>query len=119
MLRCLSTTSLICTNQQTMKNKHLAPNNEKLTLMEVIAMGIVGMVGGGIFSVLGLAIAQAGHAAPFAFALGGAGSLSLANQSSRPVLDWSYLFNRYHSRTGLQQARPVSKTSLKIYHLSV
>jgi len=46
-------------------------NNEKLTLREVIAMGIGGMVGGGIFSVLGLAIAQAGHAAPFAFALGG------------------------------------------------
>ncbi len=34
-------------------------------------MGIGGMVGGGIFSVLGLAIAQAGHAAPIAFALGG------------------------------------------------
>lgn len=34
-------------------------------------MGIGGMVGGGIFSVLGLAIAQAGHAAPFAFTLGG------------------------------------------------
>ncbi|MBQ0719783.1 MAG: amino acid permease [Gammaproteobacteria bacterium] len=43
----------------------------KLTLKEVIAMGIGGMVGGGIFSVLGLAIAQAGHAAPFAFAFGG------------------------------------------------
>jgi amino acid transporter len=46
-------------------------NTEKLTLKEVIAMGIGGMVGGGIFSVLGLAIAQAGHAAPIAFALGG------------------------------------------------
>jgi len=46
-------------------------NNDKLTLKEVIAMGIGGMVGGGIFSVLGLAIAQAGHAAPIAFALGG------------------------------------------------
>ena len=34
-------------------------------------MGVGGMVGGGIFSVLGLAIAQAGHAAPIAFALGG------------------------------------------------
>ena len=54
-----------------MKNKHSATNNEKLTLKEVIAMGIGGMVGGGIFSVLGLAITQAGHAAPFAFALGG------------------------------------------------
>ncbi|HEB81887.1 MAG TPA: amino acid permease [Gammaproteobacteria bacterium] len=48
-----------------------ANNGEKLTLKEVIAMGIGGMVGGGIFSVLGLAIAQAGHAAPIAFALGG------------------------------------------------
>ncbi len=44
---------------------------EKLTLKEVIAMGVGGMIGGGIFSVLGLAIAQAGHAAPIAFALGG------------------------------------------------
>ncbi len=46
-------------------------SSEKLTLKEVIAMGIGGMVGGGIFSVLGLAISQAGHAAPIAFALGG------------------------------------------------
>ena len=46
-------------------------NKERLTLKEVIAMGVGGMVGGGIFSVLGLAIAQAGHAAPIAFALGG------------------------------------------------
>jgi len=48
-----------------------AVKQEKLTLKEVIAMGIGGMVGGGIFSVLGLAIAQAGHAAPIAFAIGG------------------------------------------------
>jgi len=34
-------------------------------------MGVGAMVGGGIFSVLGLAIGQAGHAAPLAFALGG------------------------------------------------
>ena len=46
-------------------------DDERLTLKEVIAMGVGGMVGGGIFSVLGLAIAQAGHAAPVAFALGG------------------------------------------------
>lgn len=44
---------------------------DKLSLKEVIAMGVGGMVGGGIFSVLGLAILLAGHAAPFAFALGG------------------------------------------------
>ncbi len=34
-------------------------------------MGVGGMIGGGIFSVLGLAIAEAGHAAPLAFAVGG------------------------------------------------
>ena len=44
---------------------------ERLNLIEVIAMGVGGMVGGGIFSVLGLAIARAGHAAPVAFLLGG------------------------------------------------
>ncbi|HHO67847.1 MAG TPA: amino acid permease, partial [Gammaproteobacteria bacterium] len=43
----------------------------RLDLREVVAMGVGAMVGGGIFSVLGLAIAQAGHAAPIAFALGG------------------------------------------------
>lgn len=54
-----------------MSQTSAAKNEEKLTLKEVIAMGIGGMVGGGIFSVLGLAIAQAGHAAPIAFAIGG------------------------------------------------
>ncbi len=44
---------------------------DRLSLREVIAMGVGGMIGGGIFSVLGLAIAQAGHAAPLAFAFGG------------------------------------------------
>ncbi len=44
---------------------------EKLTLREVVAMGVGGMVGGGIFSVLGLAMSEAGHAAPVSFALGG------------------------------------------------
>ncbi len=54
-----------------MTNAPSGNGDSKLTLKEVIAMGIGGMVGGGIFSVLGLAIAQAGHAAPIAFALGG------------------------------------------------
>jgi len=44
---------------------------EKLGLKELIAMGVGGMVGGGIFSVLGLSVALAGHAAPIAFCLGG------------------------------------------------
>ncbi len=42
-----------------------------LGLKELIAMGVGGMVGGGIFSVLGLSVGMAGHAAPVAFALGG------------------------------------------------
>lgn len=44
---------------------------EKLGLKELIAMGVGGMVGGGIFSVLGLSVALSGHAAPIAFGLGG------------------------------------------------
>jgi amino acid transporter len=44
----------------------------KLTLAEVIAIGIGGMIGGGIFAVLGLAIAQAGHAVPITLTIGGA-----------------------------------------------
>lgn len=57
-------------------------NKSKLGLKELIAMGIGGMVGGGIFSVLGLAVAEAGHAAPVAFALGGIVAL---------LTGWSYI----------------------------
>ncbi len=46
-------------------------NKKKLGLKELIAMGVGGMVGGGIFSVLGLSVSVAGHAAPIAFAFGG------------------------------------------------
>ncbi len=42
----------------------------KLGLIELIAMGVGGMIGGGIFSVLGLAVGIAGHAAPLAFLIG-------------------------------------------------
>lgn len=45
--------------------------DEKLGFWELVAMGVGGMIGGGIFSVLGLSIAEAGHAAPLAFLLGG------------------------------------------------
>ncbi len=47
------------------------PTVEKLGLKELVAMGVGGMVGGGIFSVLGLSVGMAGHAAPLAFAIGG------------------------------------------------
>jgi len=43
----------------------------KLGLRELIAMGVGGMIGGGIFSVMGLAAGITGHATPIAFALGG------------------------------------------------
>ncbi|RLA33011.1 MAG: amino acid permease [Gammaproteobacteria bacterium] len=43
----------------------------KLGLSELIAMGVGGMIGGGIFSVMGLAAGITGHATPIAFALGG------------------------------------------------
>lgn len=45
-------------------------NSGELGLFELIAMGVGGMIGGGIFSVLGLAVGISGHAAPFAFAIG-------------------------------------------------
>ncbi len=43
----------------------------KLSLAEVTAIGVGGMIGGGIFAVLGLAIAEAGHAVPLTLAVGG------------------------------------------------
>ncbi len=45
--------------------------SDTLGLKELIAMGVGGMIGGGIFSVLGLAIDIGGKAAPLAFGLGG------------------------------------------------
>lgn len=44
---------------------------EKLDFKALVAMGVGGMIGGGIFSVLGLSMQQAGHAAPLAFVIGG------------------------------------------------
>ncbi len=46
------------------------PANNRLKLPELLAMGIGGMIGGGIFSVLGMAVGMAGHAAPLAFLVG-------------------------------------------------
>jgi len=43
----------------------------RLGLLELIAIGVGGMIGGGIFSVLGIAVGISGHAAPLAFGLGG------------------------------------------------
>ena len=45
--------------------------DDKLGLSELLAIGVGGMIGGGIFSVLGIAVGISGHAAPLAFGLGG------------------------------------------------
>jgi len=52
--------------------KHTARHGDKLGLIELVAMGVGGMIGGGIFSVMGLAAGITGHATPLAFSLGGA-----------------------------------------------
>lgn len=45
-------------------------SKDTLGPLELIAIGVGGMIGGGIFSVLGLAVDISGHAAPFAFGIG-------------------------------------------------
>ena len=45
--------------------------SDKLGLKELIAIGIGSMIGGGIFSVMGLASEISGHATPFVFIMGG------------------------------------------------
>ncbi len=52
------------------QKKTAGEGRRKLGLIELIAMGVGGMIGGGIFSVLGLAVDITGHAAPFSFLLG-------------------------------------------------
>ncbi len=49
--------------------RKIAPG-EKLGKKELIAIGVGGMIGGGIFSVLGLTVSLAGNGAPFSFLLG-------------------------------------------------
>lgn len=55
-----------------MKHTANGSSTEGLRLPELIAIGVGGMIGGGIFSVLGLAVDISGHAAPFAFLIGSA-----------------------------------------------
>ena len=47
------------------------PQKLDLGLKELIAIGVGGMIGGGIFSVMGLAVSVTGNATPIAFLLGG------------------------------------------------
>lgn len=62
--------------------------NKKLNLLEVTSIGIGGMVGGGIFAVLGLAIAVAGHAVPLTLAGGGVIALFTGFSYSRLALSY-------------------------------
>jgi len=49
----------------------LIKTDKNLTLKELIAIAIGGMVGGGIFTILGISVSMVGALAPFAIALGG------------------------------------------------
>ncbi|NPA76508.1 MAG: amino acid permease [Candidatus Diapherotrites archaeon] len=49
--------------------------SEKIGLWEAVSIGIGGMIGGGIFAVLGLAAEYAGYGTPFAFLLAGFAAL--------------------------------------------
>jgi amino acid transporter len=53
-------------------------NDGKLGLWAVVAIGVGGMVGGGIFAVLGLAVQLAHGGTPVAFALAGVVALLTA-----------------------------------------
>jgi amino acid transporter len=50
----------------------------KLGLPEVVAMGVGGMVSGGIYAVLGVAMRQSGNAVPLSYVIGGAITLLTA-----------------------------------------
>ena len=49
----------------------MAGESEKLGLKELVAIGVGSMIGGGIFSVMGMAEGIAGTATPLVFILGG------------------------------------------------
>lgn len=49
----------------------MSDNNGELGLAEVIAMGVGGMVSGGIYAVLGIAMQQSGNAVPVSYAIAG------------------------------------------------
>lgn len=61
---------------------------DQLGLTELIAIGVGGMIGGGIFSVLGIAVGLAGHAAPLSFLLGGTVALAAGYSYVRLALGY-------------------------------
>ena len=63
-------------------------DSRKLTLFDAVAMAIGGMVGGGIFAVLGQAVRLTGNAAWISFALAGALAFITGVSYSRLTLDF-------------------------------
>jgi amino acid transporter len=51
--------------------KHILSDSDKITLKDAISIGIGGMVGGGIFAVLGLAVSLGKGGTPFSFLIAG------------------------------------------------
>jgi amino acid transporter len=77
----------------------------ELGLRELIAIGVGGMIGGGIFSVLGLAVDLSGPGVPFAFALGAVVALTAGYSYVRLALtfrvngaSYTYLRRAYPRR---------------------
>ena len=70
--------------------------NKDLGLLELVALALGGMIGGGIFSVLGVAVEQIGNAAPIAIGIGALLALLAA---------WSYAcLSRYYEDEGATYA---------------
>jgi len=74
-------------------NKVTDTEPKKLNLSEIVAIGVGGMVGGGIFSVLGLSASIAGHASFISFLFGGIIALLTG-------FSYAYLGLKYRSEGG-------------------
>lgn len=79
----------------------------KLRLRDAVAMAVGGMIGGGIFSVLGVTVALAGHLAVGSFVIGGAIAMVTAHSfAALSARSWRsgglfvYLHNAGYPRTG-------------------
>ncbi|MEZ4460722.1 MAG: amino acid permease [bacterium] len=88
LFRSNSAQELGCANeqggrQQGMAKTHTKTTNDEVSFLGAVAIGVGGMVGGGIFAVLGLAAVLAGGATPIAFAIAGVVALLTAYSYSK------------------------------------
>ncbi len=81
-------------------------------LWGAVAIGVGGMVGGGIFAVLGLAVQITKGAAPVAFLLAGLVALLTARS-------YSLLSKAYPSRGGAEDVADPGRTLTRAYYISV